>query len=210
MKKLLLVMVLATGVFAAASAEATPIILGAISISGTMMPVNGATGVATALASATALDFTTGSLTPTPGAAGALQVQSRSGDLMLIPYFATGTIKDLSLTGASFGTNYLAPISTDFQLIIDGANTFSFDLLSLSVSKQTAYFLTLYGTGTMNLTGFAPTPGIFIYTGQGMAGSYSFSATDAAVPVPDSGSSLVLLGMGLAGLAGIARRLTRN
>ncbi len=206
MKKLLLVMVLATGVFAAASAQATPIILGAISISGTMVPVNGATGMATALASATALDFTAGSLTPTPGVAGAIQVQSRSGDLMVIPYLATGTIKDLSLTGASFGTNYLAPLSTDFQLIIDGANTFSFDLLSLSVTRQTAYCLRLEGTGTMNLTGFAPTPGIFIYTGQGMSGSYSFSATDGAAPVPDNGSTLVLLGLGLVGLAGAARR----
>jgi hypothetical protein len=209
MKKLLLVLVLATGVFAPASAQATPIILGAISISGTMVPVNGATGVATALISATALDFTVGSSTPTPGVPGAIQVQTRSGDLAVIPYLASGTIKDLSLTGASFGTNYLAPLSTDFQLIINGANTFSFDLLSLSISKQTADVITLYGTGTMNLTGFAPTPGIFLYSGQGVAGSYSFSATDA-VPVPDPGSSLVLFGMGLVGLVGAARRWRRN
>jgi hypothetical protein len=203
MKKLVLVLSLVVGLCVAGTAQALPFISGAISISGAVVPVMGGTGAATSLATATALDFTTGSAIPDPGTPGTIQVQTASGNFTVFPFLSTGTIKDVSLTGTSF-TNYLAAPITAFQTVTSGGNTFTFDLLTLSVTQQTSNQLELRGTGMMNLTGFAPTPGLFLYSNQGVVGSYSFSATDAA-NIPEPGSML-LLGTGLFGLAGAVRR----
>jgi hypothetical protein len=203
LKRLSIIGVVVGALALATSAQALPFISGAISISGAVVPVVGGTGAATSLATATGLDFTGGSSIPSPGTPGTIQVQTASGNFTVFPFLSTGTIKDVSLTGTSF-TNYLAAPITAFQTVTSGGNTFTFDLLTLSVTQQTSNQLELRGTGMMNLTGFAPTPGLFLYSNQGVVGSYSFSATDAA-NIPEPGSML-LLGTGLFGLAGAVRR----
>jgi hypothetical protein len=91
---------------------------------------------------------------------------------------------------------------TNFELAGGG---FSFDLMATNTLVQTANILTMLGTGVFHLTGFDPTPGIFVFSANQAGGTFSFSASEGATPIPEPGSML-LLGTGLIGLAGAARR----
>ena len=148
------------------------------------------------------MDFVPGGNTPTPGVAGTFSVLNGNGSFAgLTPCFLCGTIQDLSLTGVTAGGYASVPI-TGFQVVTSGGLTFSFDLATLTVVDQTVSTIDLLGTGVAHLTGFDDTPGLFIFSGQGTSGSFSFSATNS---VPEPGSML-LLGTGLFGLAGAVRR----
>lgn len=88
---------------------------------------------------------------------------------------------------------------------------FTFDLLSATVVTQTATFLNISGTGIVSGNGFAPTEANWAFTVQN-AGStgpwFSFSANLATQAVPDGGSAVALLGVGL-GLIELIRRKIR-
>ena len=72
----------------------------------------------------------------------------------------------------------------------------------------TATTLTIHDSGTATLTGFDPTPGLWVFTMNQATGTIigSFSATTVATPEP---VSLGLLGMGLLGL-GLVRRASTH
>ncbi len=58
--------------------------------------------------------------------------------------------------------------------------------------------------------GFENTPGTFNFTGQGSNGSFTFSATQTAVPVPtvpDGGSTAALLGSVLVAFGVLRRKI---
>jgi len=83
------------------------------------------------------------------------------------------------------------------------------------VVTQTATFLNISGTGIVSGNGFAPTNATWAFTVQNASshalGSnlfYSFSANLATQGVPDGGSSVAMLGIGL-GLVEFIRRKFR-
>ena len=159
---------------------------------------------------ATGIDFTSNS-SPSAGSPGTFVVTAATGSflsagitpLVVSPCCSgtTGTINDFSFAGTGNASFPLPPIA-GFQLI--SSPSFSFNLSSVTVTEQDANFLSILGTGTLNLAGFQPTPGLFFYSTQGNGvGVFSSSETDQAVPEP---GSMVLLGTGLIGLAVLARK----
>ena len=90
---------------------------------------------------------------------------------------------------------------------------FTFNLASSTISFQDSSFLAISGVGTITgPAGFDPTNGIFNFTTQSpdAGGVFSFSAANNAVGVPDGGSTIALLGMGLLGLSSLRRRFARR
>ena len=75
--------------------------------------------------------------------------------------------------------------------------------------NQDATDLTIEGTGTVSGNGFDPTPMNWMFTSQNAGGQnmeeFSFSANSNAVP--DGGSALALLGVALAGIEVLRRKL---
>jgi VPDSG-CTERM motif len=88
---------------------------------------------------------------------------------------------------------------------------FTFDLLSATVEMQTATFLNISGKGTISGNGFEPTSATWAFTVQNAGGThtfFSFSANAATQGVvPDGGSAVALLGVGLGAIEFIRRKL---
>jgi len=63
------------------------------------------------------------------------------------------------------------------------------------------------GTGFASITGFANTPGTWTLTATQTGASFTFASTAGVGPVPDNGTTLILLGAALSGLALIKARL---
>ena len=76
---------------------------------------------------------------------------------------------------------------------------FTFDLDGSTVVLQNADFLIISGTGTLTGNGFDPTEGTWSFTSQSPSanGVFSFSASGDFNGVPDGGSTVALLGLGL-------------
>jgi hypothetical protein len=86
---------------------------------------------------------------------------------------------------------------------------FTYDLASSTVVLQNADFLVITGTGTISGNGFDPTPGTWSFTSQepDANGVFSFSASGGSTGVPDGGTTVALLGMGLVGVEVLRRKL---
>lgn len=86
---------------------------------------------------------------------------------------------------------------------------FTFDLDASTIVLQNSNFLLITGTGTIYGNGFDATPGTWSFTAQSpdANGVFSFSAGSAAQGVPDGGTTVALLGVSLAGLGLLRRKL---
>ena len=85
---------------------------------------------------------------------------------------------------------------------------FTFNLTSSTIVSQSADALVVTGNGTATHASYDDSTGTFNFTipGSGVGTAFSFAASSS---VPDSGATATLLGLGLVGLAGAARRFKK-
>ena len=101
--------------------------------------------------------------------------------------------------------------ATSMLLSVGG---FTFDLQSSSVHFQDSTGLIVTGTGTIFGSGFTPTAGAWSFSVTNPSGrphsTFAFQAGVEAMPTPDSGMTVALLGAGLIGLAVFRARYAKS
>lgn len=91
-----------------------------------------------------------------------------------------------------------------------GGRMYSFDLTALTQRVQPGDdTLTLRGMGVLHITGSGPsyddTVGSWVFTANQGGGTFSFSSSNSAIP--EGGSALALLGLGLVAVEALRRKL---
>jgi len=190
LKALKLIATIAIGAIAASSANAA-MIQGDINIDGTGTLDNSDLSLATKITNITS---SLGNGTPT-------------GDYA----FFAGYPGDFNFQDIDWGTaGYTGALSiTNLWSVNVNGVTYSFDLVSITTNQVIAGTLVIQGTGTAKATGstLSDNPGgTFRLSSSSSGSSISFTSNTS---VPDSGHTAALLGLGMLGLAGLAKRLRK-
>ena len=96
------------------------------------------------------------------------------------------------------------PIAVFWQ--VDG---FTFSLIASNIDFQGSGFLNVSGTGTITGHGFDPTFGTWSFSAQDDPSNGIFSFSGGTETIPDGGATVALLGLALAGIESIRRKLRR-
>ena len=119
---------------------------------------------------------------------------------------ATGDYLGLLGDKATFDPIAFAPTTPGLLWTINsGGDTYTFAIDSFLSTSQDANFVNLMGTGTATATGYQPTNGTWTITdtnSSGVGEDFTFGASSNVTnSVPDSGSSALLIVIGLIGIA---------
>jgi len=105
----------------------------------------------------------------------------------------------LGLTPA-FATPYVFNPPTAYASLWS-VGGFTFELDSSTIQHQDGFLLFITGSGFVTGNGFDKTPGLWSFSSNHSNGksatSFNFSANTTAVPAPDSGSTVALLGVAI-------------
>jgi hypothetical protein len=187
MKKLLLSLTLGMAAVGIATPKAQAVeISGIIQFAGKAVlngPVGTATGVTSWSSSAPGL------------VAGKANVVDASGDFTAL----AGTL-------ATFNAPWLFNSSLN---PLWTAGSFVFNLTNSAITAQNSSTVAVSGSGIVTAPGFDPTAGTWYFSTQpgSINGAFSFSASSE---VPEGGSAVAMLGMGLLGLAGVRKKLAKT
>jgi hypothetical protein len=187
MKKLLLSLTLGMAAVGIATPKAQAVeISGVIQFAGKAVlngPVGTATGVTSWSSSAPGL------------VAGQANVIDASGDFAAL----AGTL-------ATFGAPWSFNSGINPLWSVGG---FVFNLTSSAITAQNTSTVSASGSGIVTGNGFDPTAGTWYFSTQpgSINSAFSFSASSE---VPEGGSAVAMLGMGLLGIAGVRKKLAKT
>jgi hypothetical protein len=129
-----------------------------------------------------------------------------------IPVGVVATFTNFDFTGDGSGATLSAPPIVPLWSFSFGTPTvaYSFDLLSLTNGHTEAGSMSFSGIGTAHATGFDDTSAAWSLQGAGtnFAFRISTSTTTAIGNVPESGTTVALLGIALVGIAILRRQLS--
>jgi len=185
-----------------------PLLLGSIALTAQALPITGQVNIQAG--SVVLVPNSLGAVTSV-GASGNGHITSVSGDYPSTLFGAIAAYKTFNVVLGS------QPITSLWSVTDPNSGFgFSFDLMSIVSIVQTQTNLFIDGTGSLDSTNpaLSSAPGFWSYginsaNGAATNGIFSFQSNNVAqnqVPVvPESGSSLMLIGAGLMGLAGFGR-----
>lgn len=128
---------------------------------------------------------------------------------LAVPSNTPVIFNDFSFTGDGLSAALSAGAAPLWSFTL-GATTFSFDLSKLTNGHTAADSMSLTGSGTAHITGFDDTAATIGFQGAGQNFNFTFSSsttTSRGVAVPETGTTLALLALGLAGIVMVRRQL---
>jgi hypothetical protein len=154
----------------------------------------------------TTLDFG-----PVGMAGGNARVVNGLGDY-LSTLGSAASFADFSFLGSGAGATIEGGMVSPLWSFSSGGLTYSFSLTGLTnatlIDVVGARVLNVSGSGIASISGggssFDPTEGTFVLAGSGSSAAFHFYALTS---VPDSGTTIALLGAALIGLAGVGCRV---
>jgi hypothetical protein len=119
---------------------------------------------------------------------------------------ADGSFTGLNGSAATFASEWAFTAAQPKLWSVGG---YTFALNAGAIVSQGNGFINISGTGTISGNGFTPTAGTFAFSSQNSSsrGTFSFSASGTSAAVPDGGSAVGLLGIALAGIEIVRRKI---
>jgi VPDSG-CTERM motif len=116
------------------------------------------------------------------------------------------TMTNFSFTGTGTGAVLVGGTVVNEWSFSHGGNTYSFDLQTLTSGTVTHGTIAMSGTGTAFINGGQATAATWALQGTGQNFTFTF-ATSSTSAVPDGGSAVALLGIALAGIEIVRRKI---